>query len=481
VARGGARAGAPRARGRRARVLRRERGGALDPPGRRGSRGGEGAPPHRRAARLVGAEPARRGPARSRLDRGPPREGPRVPVAHRRAVPGGRPAVRVPDRRLAAPGARAARQPGGDHRLGAHRADRRRARRGGARGLHPRGGGRQRPEPRLGREHRRRVLDLPRARARRDLHPARDPAARLARRGGGVARRGARRAARGAGGPRARRPRPRLQPHVVAPRRAARREPAAHRRARGAGRAEDPRGPPGRPPRHPGRDRGGLRPRDRELAQRDPRVRRGDRARAAGGLGEQGRRRGDPARGGPRRGPHRAVPGLRPRPHRPPARAAGGAHPPRGGRGDRPRRRPGEGRAHHRDRARAARGARRRGAAPPGVPEPLRERGAGDGRSRRRPAHRPRPARAGGRRRRRGAGHRAGDREGRARPREPFFTTKANGTGLGLAIVQQAAEAHGGLVEVESAPGQGAIFRVRLPAAATAEAPLAAAHEAAGT
>ena len=48
---------------------------------------------------------------------------------------------------------------------------------------------------------------------------------------------------------------------------------------------------------------------------------------------------------------------------------------------------------------------------------------------------------------------------------DPFFTTKANGTGLGLAIVRQAAEAHGGAVEVESAPGRGAAFRVRLPAA----------------
>jgi signal transduction histidine kinase len=46
---------------------------------------------------------------------------------------------------------------------------------------------------------------------------------------------------------------------------------------------------------------------------------------------------------------------------------------------------------------------------------------------------------------------------------EPFFTTKASGTGLGLAIVRQAAETHGGTVEVESAPGQGALFRVRLP------------------
>ena len=46
---------------------------------------------------------------------------------------------------------------------------------------------------------------------------------------------------------------------------------------------------------------------------------------------------------------------------------------------------------------------------------------------------------------------------------EPFYTTKASGTGLGLAIVRQAAETHGGTVEVESALGRGALFRVRLP------------------
>ncbi len=48
---------------------------------------------------------------------------------------------------------------------------------------------------------------------------------------------------------------------------------------------------------------------------------------------------------------------------------------------------------------------------------------------------------------------------------EPFYTTKPNGTGLGLAIVRQAAEAHGGSVEVESGRGRGALFRVRLPGA----------------
>jgi signal transduction histidine kinase len=57
-----------------------------------------------------------------------------------------------------------------------------------------------------------------------------------------------------------------------------------------------------------------------------------------------------------------------------------------------------------------------------------------------------------------------------ARVFDPFFTTKATGTGLGLAIVRQAAEAHGGTVAVESDPGEGAVFRIRLPAA-PAEAP----------
>lgn len=56
-----------------------------------------------------------------------------------------------------------------------------------------------------------------------------------------------------------------------------------------------------------------------------------------------------------------------------------------------------------------------------------------------------------------------------ARVFEPFFTTKAEGTGLGLAIVRQAAEAHGGHITVEGAPGGGALFRLRLPAAPEAD------------
>ena len=37
------------------------------------------------------------------------------------------------------------------------------------------------------------------------------------------------------------------------------------------------------------------------------------------------------------------------------------------------------------------------------------------------------------------------------------------GSGLGLAIVRQVTEAHGGSVDVETAPGGGAVFTLRLP------------------
>ncbi len=53
----------------------------------------------------------------------------------------------------------------------------------------------------------------------------------------------------------------------------------------------------------------------------------------------------------------------------------------------------------------------------------------------------------------------------RARVFEPFFTTRAQGTGLGLAVVRAIAEAHGGVAWVESPPGEGATFGIRLPIA----------------
>jgi signal transduction histidine kinase len=44
-----------------------------------------------------------------------------------------------------------------------------------------------------------------------------------------------------------------------------------------------------------------------------------------------------------------------------------------------------------------------------------------------------------------------------------FFTSKRGGTGLGLAITRKMVEAHGGTIDVESAPGQGTSFELSFP------------------
>jgi PAS domain S-box-containing protein len=63
--------------------------------------------------------------------------------------------------------------------------------------------------------------------------------------------------------------------------------------------------------------------------------------------------------------------------------------------------------------------------------------------------------------------------EVKAKVFDPFFTTKGvgKGTGLGLAVVYGVAQAHGGWVDVTSAPGAGSRFDVYLPCGGPAEDP----------
>ena len=46
---------------------------------------------------------------------------------------------------------------------------------------------------------------------------------------------------------------------------------------------------------------------------------------------------------------------------------------------------------------------------------------------------------------------------------DPIFTTKGAGHGLGLAVVQEIVQSHGGVINVMSAPGLGATFKIFFP------------------
>ena len=65
-------------------------------------------------------------------------------------------------------------------------------------------------------------------------------------------------------------------------------------------------------------------------------------------------------------------------------------------------------------------------------------------------------------------------REDRDKIFNPFFTTKTGGTGLGLAIVYRIIEDHRGTITVDSVPGKGTQFIIRLP---ISEEPVYATHQ----
>ena len=63
------------------------------------------------------------------------------------------------------------------------------------------------------------------------------------------------------------------------------------------------------------------------------------------------------------------------------------------------------------------------------------------------------------------------DEETRRRCLDPLFSTKGErGTGMGLAVTYGIIRRHGGTIEIDSRPGQGATFRITLPASETTPA-----------
>ena len=59
------------------------------------------------------------------------------------------------------------------------------------------------------------------------------------------------------------------------------------------------------------------------------------------------------------------------------------------------------------------------------------------------------------------------DEQTRLRIFEPFFTTREHGMGMGLSISMRIVELHGGKLECESEPDQGATFKFAVPIAQT--------------
>jgi signal transduction histidine kinase len=55
---------------------------------------------------------------------------------------------------------------------------------------------------------------------------------------------------------------------------------------------------------------------------------------------------------------------------------------------------------------------------------------------------------------------------------EPFFTTKESGTGFGLSVSYSIIKSFGGEIDVQSSPGHGTTFTVRLPAHERKEIPV---------